>query len=44
MRIVTENTNPVDVLGQRFGNTELIKLDWHRLIIPEFIEKGIPSS
>ncbi|MFP4103604.1 histidine phosphatase family protein [Coleofasciculus sp.] len=38
--IVTENTNSVDVLGQRFGNTELIKLDLQRLIIPGFIEKG----
>jgi broad specificity phosphatase PhoE len=38
--IITENTSSVDVLGQRFGNTELIKLDWHRLIIPGFVEKG----
>ncbi|EDX74523.1 phosphoglycerate mutase family protein [Coleofasciculus chthonoplastes PCC 7420] len=38
--IITENTSSVDVLGQKFGNTELIKLEWHRLIIPEFIEKG----
>ncbi|MEQ8756774.1 MAG: phosphoglycerate mutase family protein [Coleofasciculus sp. G1-WW12-02] len=39
--IITENTNPVDVLGQRFANTELTKLEWHHLIIPEFIEKGL---
>lgn len=38
--IITENTSSVDVLGQSFGNTELITLEWHRLIIPGFVEKG----
>lgn len=38
--IIEEQGCPEEVLAKSFGNTEVVRLRWHRLVMPEFLKEA----